>query len=81
MRPAPPGNYPYGVQSLARWERAGVSYHRWDMTAGRTPQALRQRTRYATAGQIADIVLYLAGEESANLVGAVLLANGGRFTA
>jgi hypothetical protein len=39
MKPAPPGNYPYGVRSLARWDRAGVSYHRWDMTAGRTPQA------------------------------------------
>jgi hypothetical protein len=39
MKPAPPGNYPYGVQSLARWDRAGVSYHRWDMTAGRTPQS------------------------------------------
>jgi NAD(P)-dependent dehydrogenase (short-subunit alcohol dehydrogenase family) len=49
--------------------------------AGRTPQALRERARYATAGQIADIALYLAGERSANLVGAVLLANGGRFTA
>ncbi|WP_238412510.1 SDR family NAD(P)-dependent oxidoreductase [Saccharothrix deserti] len=49
--------------------------------ADRTPRALRQRARYATADQIADVVLYLAGEESANLVGAVLLANGGRFTA
>jgi hypothetical protein len=39
MKPAPPGNYPYGVQSLARWDRAGISYHRWNMTAGRPPQA------------------------------------------
>jgi hypothetical protein len=39
MVPAPPGRYAYGVRSLARWDRAGVSYHRWDMTAGRTPQA------------------------------------------
>jgi hypothetical protein len=39
MIPAPPGSYAYGVRSLARWDRAGVAYHRWDMTAGRTPQA------------------------------------------
>jgi len=39
MRPAPPGKYPYAVQSLARWERAGVTYHRWYMTAGRAAQA------------------------------------------
>jgi hypothetical protein len=39
MTPAPPGSYPYGVQSLVRWDRAGVSYHRWNMTAGRTLQA------------------------------------------
>lgn len=54
--------------------------------AARTPAALRQgfadpRVRpYATAGEIADIALFLAGDEAANLVGAVLLANGGRFT-
>jgi hypothetical protein len=39
MKPAPPGNYTYAVQSLARSEAAGVSYHRWNMTAGRAPQA------------------------------------------
>jgi hypothetical protein len=39
IKPAPPGNYPYGVQTLASWYRADVSYHRWDMTAGRGPQA------------------------------------------
>jgi len=39
MKPAPPGNYAYGVRSLDRWDRAGVSYHRWDMTAGRAAQA------------------------------------------
>jgi len=27
------------VQSLARSDRAGIGYHRWNMTAGRTPQA------------------------------------------
>jgi hypothetical protein len=39
MKPAPPGNYPYGVQSLALWDRSGISYYRWNMTAGRPPQA------------------------------------------
>ncbi|MFZ3572728.1 SDR family NAD(P)-dependent oxidoreductase [Streptomyces sp. BH097] len=55
--------------------------------AARTPAALRAgfadpRVRpYATAGEIADIALFLASDAAANLVGAVLLANGGRFTA
>ncbi|WP_235215225.1 SDR family NAD(P)-dependent oxidoreductase [Phaeacidiphilus oryzae] len=55
--------------------------------AARTPAALRAgfadpRVRpYATAEEIADIALFLASEAAANLVGAVLLANGGRFTA
>ncbi|MFJ9906547.1 SDR family NAD(P)-dependent oxidoreductase [Streptomyces sp. NPDC101152] len=54
--------------------------------AARTPTALRRgfadpRVRpYATPEEIADIALFLAGEAAANLVGAVLLANGGRFT-
>ncbi|WP_105969297.1 SDR family NAD(P)-dependent oxidoreductase [Streptomyces geranii] len=54
--------------------------------AERTPAALRQgfadpRVRpYATPEEIADIALFLASDEAANLVGAVLLANGGRFT-
>ena len=39
MKPAPPGNYPYGVQSLALWDRSGISYHRWNMTAGSPPLA------------------------------------------
>jgi hypothetical protein len=39
MRTAPPGSYAYGVQSLARSDGAGISYHRWNMTAGRNPQA------------------------------------------
>jgi hypothetical protein len=39
MKPAPPGRYTYGVRSLARSDGLGVSYHRWNMTAGRTPQA------------------------------------------
>jgi hypothetical protein len=39
MIPAPPGSYTYGVQSRGRWDRAGVSYHRWNMTAGRTLKA------------------------------------------
>jgi NAD(P)-dependent dehydrogenase (short-subunit alcohol dehydrogenase family) len=54
--------------------------------AARTPDVLRQsmsggRVRgYATPEEIADVVLFLAGDGAANLVGAVLLANGGRFT-
>jgi hypothetical protein len=39
MKPAPPGNYTYAVQSLARSDGVGFSYHRWNMTAGRGPQA------------------------------------------
>ena len=39
MKPAPPGAYTYGVQSLARSDGLGISYHRWNMTAGRTPQS------------------------------------------
>ncbi|GAA4691697.1 SDR family NAD(P)-dependent oxidoreductase [Phytohabitans rumicis] len=55
--------------------------------AARTPEALRHsmsggRVRpYATPEEIADVALFLAGDGAANLVGAVLLANGGRFTA
>jgi NAD(P)-dependent dehydrogenase (short-subunit alcohol dehydrogenase family) len=55
--------------------------------AARTPEPLRQafnsgRVRpYATAEEIADIVLFLASAEATNVVGAVVLANGGRFTA
>lgn len=55
--------------------------------AARTPEALRAgfadpRVRpYATPEEIADIALFLASDAAANLVGAVLLANGGRFTA
>jgi len=54
--------------------------------AARTPAALRQsladaRVRpYAKPEEIADIALFLAGDAASNLVGAVLLANGGRFT-
>ncbi|WP_330262091.1 SDR family NAD(P)-dependent oxidoreductase [Streptomyces griseorubiginosus] len=54
--------------------------------AARTPAALRQgfadpRVRaYATPEEIADVALFLASDEAANLVGAVVLANGGRFT-
>ena len=55
--------------------------------AAHTPQVLREgfagpRVRpYATPEEIAGIALFLASDEAANLVGAVLLANGGRFTA
>jgi 3-oxoacyl-[acyl-carrier protein] reductase len=54
--------------------------------AARTPEALRAgfadpRVRpYATPEEISDIALFLASDAAANLVGAVLLANGGRFT-
>jgi 3-oxoacyl-[acyl-carrier protein] reductase len=55
--------------------------------AARTPEPLRQafsggRVRpYATPEEIADVVLFLASDEATNVVGAVVLANGGRFTA
>ncbi|MFC9427726.1 SDR family NAD(P)-dependent oxidoreductase [Streptomyces sp. NPDC056987] len=55
--------------------------------AARTPAALRSDLTdpgvrpYATPEEIADIALFLASDAAANLVGAVLLANGGRFTA
>jgi 3-oxoacyl-[acyl-carrier protein] reductase len=35
---------------------------------------------YATPEEIADNILYLASDAAANVVGAVLLSNGGRFT-
>jgi 3-oxoacyl-[acyl-carrier protein] reductase len=55
--------------------------------ATRTPDALRRSFAdpwvrpYATPEEVAEIALFLAGDGAANLVGAVLLANGGRFTA
>ncbi len=55
--------------------------------AARTPDALKQnfsdpRVRpYASPEEIADVALFLAGDAAANVVGVVLLANGGRFTA
>ncbi len=54
--------------------------------AQRTPPHLRAAmsegtTRgYATAEELADNILYLAAPSAANVVGAVLLSNGGRFT-
>lgn len=56
------------------------------MTA-KNPEVMRKgftdpRVRpFATPEEIAAIALFLASDEAANLVGAVLLANGGRFTA
>jgi 3-oxoacyl-[acyl-carrier protein] reductase len=54
--------------------------------AARTPAALRESMGgasvrpYATPEEIAGVALFLAGDGAANLAGAVLLANGGRFT-
>jgi NAD(P)-dependent dehydrogenase (short-subunit alcohol dehydrogenase family) len=54
--------------------------------AERTPAALRatmsdQRVPpYARPEQIAEIALFIASADASNLVGAVVLANGGRFT-
>lgn len=54
--------------------------------AQRTPPHLRaamsQGTArgYATAEELADNILFLAAPSAANVVGAVLLSNGGRFT-
>ncbi|MCZ0998266.1 SDR family oxidoreductase [Streptomyces mirabilis] len=48
---------------------------------GAAPGFADPRVRpYATPEEIADVALFLAGDAAANLVGAVLLANGGRFT-
>jgi 3-oxoacyl-[acyl-carrier protein] reductase len=54
--------------------------------AGRTPGAVRKAMEatgaigYATPEQLADNICYLASPGAANVVGAVLLSNGGRFT-
>jgi 3-oxoacyl-[acyl-carrier protein] reductase len=54
--------------------------------ARRTPERLRAAMTengfrgYATADELADNIAYLASAGSANVVGAILLSNGGRFT-
>jgi 3-oxoacyl-[acyl-carrier protein] reductase len=54
--------------------------------ASRTPSGLRQEMAapgmlgYASPDEIADSICYLASPGAANVVGAVLLSNGGRFT-
>jgi 3-oxoacyl-[acyl-carrier protein] reductase len=54
--------------------------------AGRTPAGLRQAMTasgfrdYAAPEEIADSICYLASPGASNVVGAVLLSNGGRFT-
>jgi 3-oxoacyl-[acyl-carrier protein] reductase len=54
--------------------------------AGRTPAQLRQDLSssdgfgYASAEELADNICYLASPGASNVVGAVLLSNGGRFT-
>lgn len=54
--------------------------------ASRTPAAVRQAMEatgaigYASAEELADNICYLASPGAANVVGAVLLSNGGRFT-
>lgn len=47
----------------------------------RCPIGARSMRLYETSEEIADIALFLASDAAVNLVGAVLLANGGRFTA
>jgi len=55
--------------------------------AARTPAAVREALAatgalgFASPEQLADTVCYLASPGAANVVGAVLLSNGGRFTA
>lgn len=55
--------------------------------AQRTPEILKQATpgstvdRYASAAEMAGLALFLASDAAINVVGATLLANGGRFTA
>lgn len=54
--------------------------------AARTPLSVRRAMEasgaigYASAEQLADNICYLASPAAANVVGAVLLSNGGRFT-
>ena len=54
--------------------------------AARTPESVRKAMNtgsafgYATAEQLSESILYLASEQASNVVGAVLLSNGGRFT-
>ena len=54
--------------------------------AGRTPAAVRKAMAdsgslgYASAEELADNICYLASPGASNVVGAVLLSNGGRFT-
>lgn len=54
--------------------------------AGRTPPAVRAAMAatgalgYASADELADNICYLASPGASNVVGAVLLSNGGRFT-
>jgi 3-oxoacyl-[acyl-carrier protein] reductase len=54
--------------------------------ASRTPDGLRREMTapgvlgYASPEEIADSICYLASPSAANIVGAVLLSNGGRFT-
>jgi 3-oxoacyl-[acyl-carrier protein] reductase len=54
--------------------------------AARTPSAVREAMAasgalgYASAAQLADNICYLASPGASNVVGAVLLSNGGRFT-
>ena len=54
--------------------------------AARTPESVRKRMNegsafgYATAEQLSESILYFASDQASNVVGAVLLSNGGRFT-
>lgn len=54
--------------------------------AARTPESVRKRMNdgsafgYATAEQLSESICYLASDQASNVVGAVLLSNGGRFT-
>ncbi|MDZ5622397.1 SDR family NAD(P)-dependent oxidoreductase [Nocardioides sp. HM23] len=54
--------------------------------AGRTPPSVRAAMEaagalgYASAEELADNICYLASPQASNVVGAVLLSNGGRFT-
>lgn len=54
--------------------------------AGRTPTSVREALAatgavgFASAEELADNILYLASPGASNVIGAVLLSNGGRFT-
>ena len=65
MKIPPPGSYAYGVQSLGRWDGPGISYQRWNMTAGQQPAA-------PVLGSFAEVRIALRWPLLVSLVAAAL---------